>query len=146
MWIFGMSRPIGGAVPNYGMDPQIMVLMKHTKFRFDWSKFGRDTASEPILGRPCCSHHNFFFFTSSQKNLFSHFCAARSRDHLSQFWEELDRFWRRSSKNTVLHLLQNGICHFPCWKMTNETSSESALPRERNNIKMIHFGQHFQKL
>ncbi len=52
MWICDISRPIGGAVPNFGMDPQTMVLMKSTKFRFDWSKFGRDTASEPILGRP----------------------------------------------------------------------------------------------
>ncbi len=49
--IFGMSRPIGVAVPNFGSDPQIMVLMKRTKFCFDWSKLGRDTASEPILGR-----------------------------------------------------------------------------------------------
>ncbi len=31
MWIFGISRPIGGAVPNFGMGPKIMVLMKHTK-------------------------------------------------------------------------------------------------------------------
>ncbi len=39
---FFYLKPIGGAVPNYGMDPQIMVLMKHSKFRFDWSKFGSD--------------------------------------------------------------------------------------------------------
>ncbi len=26
MWIFGISRPIGGAVPNFGMGPQIMVV------------------------------------------------------------------------------------------------------------------------
>ncbi len=32
---FAISIPIGGAVPNFGMDPQIMALMKHTKFRFD---------------------------------------------------------------------------------------------------------------
>ncbi len=30
-----ISIPIGGAVPNFGMDPQIMVLMKDNKFRFD---------------------------------------------------------------------------------------------------------------
>ncbi len=24
--------------------------------------------------------------------MFGHFCAARSKDHLSQFWEELDHF------------------------------------------------------
>ncbi len=53
MCIFGISRPIGGTIPNFGMDPQNMVSMKRTKFRFDWSRFGWDTASEPILGWPC---------------------------------------------------------------------------------------------
>ncbi len=52
MYILGISRPIGGAVPNFGIRPQIMVLMMHNKFCFDSSKFGRDTASEPILGQP----------------------------------------------------------------------------------------------
>ncbi len=32
---FSISIPVGGAVPNFGMDPQILVLMKHNKFRFD---------------------------------------------------------------------------------------------------------------
>ncbi len=53
MLIIGISGPIGGAVPNFGMDLQIIVLIKRTKFHFDWSKFGRDTASEPILAKSC---------------------------------------------------------------------------------------------
>ncbi len=52
MWIVGNSRPIGGAILNFGLGPHIMVLMMHNKFCFDSSKFGRDTASEPILGQP----------------------------------------------------------------------------------------------
>ncbi len=52
MNIFGISRPIGGAVPNFGIRPQNRMLMKYTKFCFDSSKFGRDTASEPILDQP----------------------------------------------------------------------------------------------
>ncbi len=52
MWIVGNSRPIGGAIANYGLGPQISMLMKYTKFLFDSPKFGRDTASEPILGQP----------------------------------------------------------------------------------------------
>ncbi len=146
MCIFGISRPIGGAVPNFGIYSQVIVSMKRTKLCVDWSNFGRDTASETIVGRRRrpSQHHNFFFQLDVQNDLFSHFCAAQSEDHLSQVWEEFDRFWRRSSENTVFHLLQNGW-QTPCWKMTNETSSESAQPRERNNIRMMHFGQHFQK-
>ncbi len=33
-----------------------------------------------------------FFFTSGQKIWFSKFCSSQAKDHLSQFWEELDRF------------------------------------------------------
>ncbi len=63
MCIFGISRPIGGAVPNFGIYPQFMVSMKRTKFCVDWSNFGRDTASETIVGRPHRSsqQNNFFF-------------------------------------------------------------------------------------
>ncbi len=32
---FAISIPVGGAVPNFGIYPQIGALMKHTKFRFD---------------------------------------------------------------------------------------------------------------
>ncbi len=57
--------------------------------------------------------------------MFSKFCSAQSKDHLRQFWEELDRFSRRSSEKTVVHLLQYGGQTL-FWKMTNETFSESA--------------------
>ena len=50
--IFRISWPVGGTVSNFGMDPQIKLPMKHTNFHFNALKFGRDTASEPILGRP----------------------------------------------------------------------------------------------
>ncbi len=49
------------------------------------SKFGRDTATEPILGRLC---HSPTFEQRSIKNMFSKFCSAQSKDDLSQFWEE----------------------------------------------------------
>ncbi len=108
MWIFGISRPIGGAVPIFGRDPQNMVLIKRFKFSLDWSKFGRDTASEPILGRPCCSQHHNFWTKINTKNLFSHFCAVQSKDHLNKFSEELDQFWRSSSEKTEYCTFQNG--------------------------------------
>ncbi len=43
--IFHISWPIGGAIPNFALEPQHMLPMKCTNFRFDWSNFGRDTAS-----------------------------------------------------------------------------------------------------
>ncbi len=91
--------------------------------------------------------HNIItcFFTSSQK-----FCSVISvRLGPKIIWVNFDKNWTDfeggSSENTVFHLLQNGW-QTPSWKITNETSLESAQPRERNNIRMIHFGQHFQKL
>ena len=43
------------------------------------------------------SQFNNFWTKMNIKNLFSHFCAAQSKDHVSQISEELGQFWRRSS-------------------------------------------------
>ncbi len=77
---------------DHGVDEAYQVLFWLIKvWPIDslWTNFGSTSLSS--------QHHNFFF-TSSQKILFSHFCAAQSKDHLSQCWEELDQFWRRSSE------------------------------------------------
>ncbi len=123
---FAISIPIGGAVPNFGMDPQIMAVDEAYQVSFRlikvWprlqppNQFWVDVVVQNIIT---------FFFTSGQKIMFSKFCSAQSKDHLRQFWEELDRFSRRSNEKTVVHLLQYGGQTL-FWKMTNETFSESA--------------------
>ncbi len=52
-------------------------------------------------------HHNFWT-KINKKNLFSKFCSAKSSNHLSQFWEELDQFQRRSSEKTEYCTCHNG--------------------------------------
>ncbi len=42
------------------------------------------------------------------KNLFSKSVSAQSKDRLSQFWEELDQFSRRSSEKTEYCTVHNG--------------------------------------
>lgn len=44
--IFKISCPVCGAVPKFGMYPQIMELFKCTKFCFDRFKFCQDIASK----------------------------------------------------------------------------------------------------
>ncbi len=77
MGLFAISIPIGGAGPNFSMDPQIMVLMKHNKFRFDWSMFGRDYSHRINFGSNFVVH-NLITFEQRwiQKNQFGPFCTA----------------------------------------------------------------------
>ncbi len=49
-----------------------------------------------------------FWTKINKKNLFSKFCSAKSKDHLSQFWTVLDQFSRRSSEKTEFCTCHNG--------------------------------------
>ncbi len=72
------------------------------QFRFNWSKFGRDTACEPIFGSTFVvpQHHNLFFSLVVKKfcSVISVRLGPRSSESILI---RLDRFWRRSSENTV---------------------------------------------
>ena len=63
-----------------------------------WTNFGSTSLS---------LRHNFWT-KMNKKNLFSHFCAAQSKDHLSKIWTKLDKFRRRSSEKTEYCTFQNG--------------------------------------
>ncbi len=83
---------------DHGVDEAYQVTFRLNKVwpRYSlWTNFGSTLLS---------SHHHNFWTKMNKKNLFSHFCAAQSKDHLSQFWEELDQFWRRSSEKTIPYL------------------------------------------
>ncbi len=125
MCIFGISRPIGGAVPNFGIYSQVIVSMKRTKLCVDWSNFGRDTASETIVGRRRrpSQHHNFFFSTRRPKRSVQSFLCSSVWRSSEPSLGRIDRFEGGVAKTLF----------FICFKMADRHHVGKWQMRHRQN-------------
>ncbi len=111
--------------------------MKRTKFCVNWSTFGREYSPWNNLGWALLTseHHNFFLNWASKMSFLASSVHLSPKIIWANFWEELDRFSRRSSEKTVFHLLQYGGQTL-FWKMTNETCQNQHNPGNKITSKI----------
>ncbi len=87
---FPISIPVGGAVPNFGIYSQIGALMKHTKFRFDWSKFGRDYSLRSNFESTFGIHN---IITFEQKSIQKISLASSVQLNPTIIWDNFGKNW-----------------------------------------------------